>query len=62
MAQIKADKRNFTKAHVKAFKNDFEQFKKFYDPRFKGLSASDVWKHIGGDPQKKEVKKNVDNK
>ena len=57
MAQLACKKENFSKAHVKAFKDKFEDFKKWYDPLFKGISAEDVWKYIGGTIPKKEAKK-----
>lgn len=57
MAQIEPKKGNFSKAHVIAFKDDYEAFKKWYDPRFKTLSAKEVWKHIGGTEPKKVDKK-----
>ena len=61
MSQIAAKKGNFSKAHVKAFRDDFEKFKEFFDPRFKGISALDVWKSIGG-TMPKTSKKVVNNK
>jgi hypothetical protein len=57
MGQLAAKKENFSKAHVVAFRDKFEDFKAFFDPRFKGLSAIDVWKYIGGTVPKKEAKK-----
>ena len=69
MSQLSPNKGNFTKAHRVAFKDDYEAFKKFFDPRFKvegEISAAEVWKHIGGTVPKKEakneIKKDVDSK
>ena len=66
MSQLAPNKGNFTKAHRVAFKDNYEAFKKYFDPRFKGISAEEVWKHIGGTVPKKEakneIKKDVDSK
>lgn len=55
--QFAAKKENFSKAHVDAFKDKFEDFKEYFDPRFKGISAIEVWKYIGGTVPRKEDKK-----
>lgn len=47
MSQLEAKNTGFTKDLLRVFK-DFEAFKEWYDPKYKGMKAEDVWKNIGG--------------
>lgn len=50
--ELDAKKTGFSPVIVKAFKGDFVKFKAWFDPKYKNLTAEDVWKSIGGDIKK----------
>jgi hypothetical protein len=55
MAQLEAKNTGWSKDLLRIFDN-FESFKTWYDPIYKGMKAEDVWREIGGKLPKKEKK------
>lgn len=52
--QLDANKTGWPDNFAGHFKN-FEDFKNWYDPKYKNLKAEEVWKKIGGKlPEKKK--------
>ena len=57
MPQLDAKQTGFTPELVQVFKGNYEAFRIWYDPLYKGVSAETIWKSIGGKlPKKKEDK------
>lgn len=52
--QLDAKLTGFSSGLLVSFKNNYEDFKKWYDPKYKNESAANIWKSIGGTLPKKD--------
>jgi len=52
-----AKKTGFSKDLLKTCKGDFKTFEAWFNEKYEGLKAADVWKQLGGQVPKKEAKK-----
>lgn len=57
--QLDAKLTGFSKGLLVSFKGDYEAFKKWYDPKYRNVSAGKIWESIGGKIPKKKDQENI---